>query len=69
METLVVAIKWTGDRIRDLRQRLGLTQQEMAERLGYARYHSVSNLERGETEPTGPVQKLLDILEEEAERK
>ena len=62
-------MKWTGERIRELRERLGLTQTELAERLGYSRYSSVSDLERGEQIPSRPVQKLLDVLEKEADRR
>ena len=61
--------KWTGERIRELRERLGLTQAQFAERLGYSSYVMISYLERGEREPSGPVQKLLDVLEKEAEGK
>jgi len=64
-----MANKWTGERIRELRERLGLTQGEMAERLGYAHYTGVLRLEKEDREPTGPVQKLLDMLEEEAKRR
>lgn len=62
-----MAKDWTGKRIRNLRERLGLTQTEMAERLGYTSYVMVSNLERGVRDPSGPAQKLLDVLEQEAE--
>ena len=50
-----------NDRLRALRQRLGLTQTEMAERF---RVHkkTIRNYEAGKTIP-GPVQYLLELAE------
>ena len=53
---------WTPERIRELRERLDLTQTEFARVLGYDRFQSVSDLEQGRRKPGGPVVKLLDIL-------
>ena len=54
---------WTPERIRALRKRLGLTQDEFAEAMGYGSNSRISELENGKVEPTGPVAKLLDHLD------
>jgi len=53
---------WTPDRIRALRKRLGWSQTVMAGALGYERQASVSDLETGKMEPSGPVVVLLDLI-------
>ena len=60
--------RWTPETIRALRKRLGMTQKAFADELGYSRYISVTELERGDYSPSGPAQRLLDMLEKEAER-
>lgn len=60
--------KWTPETIRAFRKRLGMTQGELADALGYSRRISVTELERGSYGPSGPAQRLLDMLEKEAER-
>ena len=48
------------------------TAKEMdtfADQLGYSRYISVTELERGDYSPSGPAQRLLDMLEREADRR
>ncbi len=60
--------KWTPEAIRAFRKRLGMTQGELADALGYSRRISVTELERGSYGPSGPAQRLLDMLEKEAER-
>lgn len=56
---------WTPDRIKALRRRLRLRQDEFAHLLGYGdRRQSVSDLERGETKPTGTVTVLLDLIDQ-----
>ena len=60
-------MKWTPENIKALRKRLGLTQKEFAEELGYARRESVAELEKGDYGPSGPTQRLLDMLERQAE--
>lgn len=57
-------MEWTPERIRALRKQLRLNQTEMAERLGYNRTSSISDLELGKFEPSPAVCILLDILEE-----
>ena len=54
---------WTASRIRALRKRHRLTQQEMADWLGYDRAQSVSDLERDRRKPSGAVVRLLGILD------
>jgi DNA-binding transcriptional regulator YiaG len=55
--------------IKGLRQSLGLTQQQFAERLGLATKGAVSLLESGDREPTGPLVKLLEMLAADAGKK
>jgi len=54
---------WTPERIHALRKRLRLNQSEFGRMLGYTRYQSVSDLEKGKMEPSGAVEILLDIIE------
>ena len=57
-----MTMDWTPDRIRALRKRLGLNQDEFAEAMGYGSNSRISELENGHVEPTGPVARLLDHL-------
>ena len=59
---------WTKERIRDLRERYGETQAEFARRLGLTS-HAVGFYEQGRGHPPGPVVKLQEILEREAQPK
>jgi putative transcriptional regulator len=52
----------TGDELRDLRKRLGLTQVELAEKVGVAS-NTVARWERGELGISEPVSRLLRLLE------
>ena len=54
---------WTPIRIRSLRERLGQTQAEFADTLGYGAPKRISELERGVRDPSGPAKKLLDYLD------
>ena len=58
---------WTPERIRTLRKKLGLTQEEMAGRLGYSRQQTISELENGMYPPGPQVCIILDILEQQTE--
>lgn len=56
------------NKIKAMRLALNLSQDEFAERLGYSGPHAhntVSRLESGEKEPSGPVKKLLEIMQRE----
>ena len=57
---------WPPEEIRALRKRLALTQEAFAERLGYERRQTITDLERGEYAPSGPVRRLFDLLDESA---
>ena len=57
---------WTPERFRVLRKRLGLSQTKMAARLGFARYQTVSDIERGEQAITATTALVLDMLEQQA---
>ena len=56
---------WNSDRIRALRNHLGLTQQEMADELG-TRQQTISEWETGLYKPRGTSSTLLTILSEKA---
>ena len=58
-------MKWTPERIKQLRKRLGLTQQKFADKLGYARRETVAELESGKFAPNKQAQILLDMIERE----
>ena len=53
----------TGDELRRLRRRLGLTQVQLAERLGVTST-SVARWERGERAISEPVARLVRLLGE-----
>ena len=57
--------EWDSRRIRTLRRHLGLTQQELAERLG-TRQQTISEWERGMYQPRGASATLLTIVAERA---
>ena len=56
---------WDGERIRDLRRHLGLTQRELADRLG-TRQQTISEWEIGLYKPRGASSTLLSIIAERA---
>ena len=56
---------WDKQRIRALRQHLGLTQQELADELG-TRQQTVSEWETGMYKPRGASSTLLSIIAESA---
>ncbi len=57
---------WTGDRLRKLRKRLRLSQEEMAQRLGYDRAGTISEFENGHREIPQRTALLLDTLEQQS---
>jgi len=57
---------WDSERIRALRNHLGLTQREMADRLG-TRQQTISEWELGLYTPRGTSSTLLSIVAERAE--
>lgn len=52
-----------GDRVKALRIKKGLTQSELAEKLGYKSKTSVAHIENGRDIPRAIIVKLSDILE------
>lgn len=60
---------WGPSEIRELRDRLGLSQRELAQELGLPTYEGsaprVSDLENGRREASGPIRRLLDQLHEQ----
>jgi DNA-binding transcriptional regulator YiaG len=60
--------QWDSQSIQALRQHLGLTQQEMADRLG-TRQQTISEWETGMYQPRGASATLLTLVAEKAEFK
>ncbi|MFC2044618.1 helix-turn-helix domain-containing protein [Chloroflexota bacterium] len=60
--------KWNSQHIRTLRHHLGLTQSELAERLG-TRQQTISEWEKGMYQPRGASSTLLSIVAERAKFK
>ena len=58
--------QWDSQRIRALRRHLGLTQRELADRLG-TRQQTISEWEKGLYTPRGASVTLLSIVAERAE--
>lgn len=52
-----------GDRVKQLREQKGMTQQELATRLGYRSKSSVTHIENGRDIPRSMVVSLADILD------
>ncbi|OGO39872.1 MAG: hypothetical protein A2147_05660 [Chloroflexi bacterium RBG_16_57_8] len=53
--------EWDGQRVKALRQHLGMTQTEMAARLG-TRQQTISEWEKGMYQPRGASATLLSIV-------
>ncbi|GAI21833.1 unnamed protein product [marine sediment metagenome] len=60
--------QWDGERIRALRQHLGLTQEKLAGELG-TRQQTVSEWETGMYQPRGTSATLLGIVAERSDFK
>lgn len=58
-------IRWDSQKIQSLRRHLGLTQQQLAERLG-TRQQTISEWETGMYQPRGTSTTLLSIIAERA---
>ena len=57
--------QWSSEHIRALRNHLGLTQRELADRLG-TRQQTISEWEKGMYRPRGASATLLSIVAERA---
>ena len=60
--------KWDRENIQALRRHLGLTQQELADRLG-TRQQTISEWETGMYQPRGASATLLSLIAEKADFK
>ena len=60
-----IEMKWTPEKMRRLRKTLGYSQEQMARALGYKRYQTISEFERGERAPPTGTCLLLDALEKQ----
>ncbi len=58
--------QWGSEHVRALRRHLGLTQRELADRLG-TRQQTISEWETGMYKPRGASATLLSIIAERAE--
>ena len=54
---------WDGERVRSLREHMGLTQQALAEELN-VRQQTVSEWETGQYRPRGASERLLSLVAE-----
>jgi DNA-binding transcriptional regulator YiaG len=61
-------LKWDGDKIRELRRQLNLTQRELADELG-TRQQTISEWETNMYQPRGTSATLLTIVAEKAKFK
>lgn len=59
-------LQWNSEHIRALRRHLGLTQRELANRLG-TRQQTISEWEKGMYKPRGASSTLLSIIAERAQ--
>ena len=57
--------QWDSERVRTLRRHLGLTQRQLADRLG-TRQQTISEWEKGLYKPRGASSTLLSIVAERA---
>ena len=60
--------QWDGQQVHALRSHLGLTQSEMAEKLG-TRQQTISEWEKGMYKPRGASSTLLSMIAERAKFK
>jgi len=65
-QDIVSRPQWDAEHIRALRRHLGLTQRELADRLG-TRQQTISEWEKGMYKPRGASSTLLSIVAERAE--
>ena len=59
------ARQWDAERVKALRDHLGLTQQQMSEELG-TRQQTISEWERGMYRPRGVSRTMLNIIADRA---
>jgi putative transcriptional regulator len=59
---MATAMTITADEIKDLRERLKITQAELGERLGLSR-EAVAQWETGRNNPSGSAEKLIRQLQ------
>ena len=60
--------QWNSQNVQNLRRHLGLTQQQLADRLG-VRQQTISEWETGMYQPRGASSTLLSIIAEQADFK
>lgn len=60
--------QWSNEKIKEFRKRLGLYQKDFAELIGVTRLY-VIYLEKGVRQPSKTLRILLDILEQQENKK
>ena len=60
--------EWTGEQIKRLRERLGLTQHEFALLVGLQTRSAINQLEKGRRHPTGVLSRVLDLIDSDNRR-
>lgn len=50
--------------LKAVRKELGLTQSEMASKMGYAHQQSISKIEQGKKNLSGPARRCLQLIAE-----
>ena len=55
-------MKTVGDRIREKREELGMTQEELSKKLGYKSRSSVNKMENARELPLKKVKMMADVL-------
>lgn len=61
MNHVAVDFQWTGEKIREVRQAKGWSQQELADKVG-CRMQTVSEWETGKYLPQNAYQKILSLI-------
>lgn len=61
------AERWTGEALKMLRTRLGWSKLRMSEFLGLSQGNAIYYLETGKSNFSGPVMRMLDLLDEYGE--
>jgi len=53
-------------RMYEKRKKLGISQTEMAKKMGYSSQQYISMVENGDRKMSGPARKLLKMIDEES---
>lgn len=56
----------TGNHVKRLREKMGLTQKEFCKVVGLRSYYRLSAIENGRAKLSGPLKKVCEMLEKNA---